>query len=154
MTAGRDLAFFQGSQNGAALLAGMRAGGELTLTEILLKLREAILQLFLVDHLVTLQIDRGKTGGVGDKAAVQLKQFHNARGVSASAELFADIAGLQLQLRKQAVKQRGLADAAVAGKGADLAAKEGKQGVRLFPAVGRTLIDADAAAAVILSITV
>ena len=71
----------------AALFTGVRAGRELTLSEIFLKLGEAVLQPVLVDHLVALQINRRKARSVGNKAAVLLEQFNHARGVATSAEL-------------------------------------------------------------------
>ena len=124
------------SFSGFFLLSGGFTNTQIGILAAIAGLLSAVLQPVLVDHLVALQINRRKTRSVGNKAAILLEQFNHARGVATSAKLVADLARCELKTREEHIEQRGLADAAVARKGADLAAQKTEQRVSLGSAVG------------------
>ena len=102
---GMDRSLVRRGVHGAVRLVPMRAVREPARPEIRLKLREAILQLCRADGFHLLDIKGAKARRIGDVPAVrQSKKLHVARRVAAAAELFAHVAGLELQRRSSAAR--------------------------------------------------
>ena len=106
-----------------ALLAKMVAGVELAGAEIAVKLGKSELELILAYQLKAFDINSGEARGIGYISAVFFEQFYGACGMSASAELIADLSCLQLKLREQRVEQGAFAYARIAAESRDLPLK-------------------------------
>lgn len=94
MAALRDFPILDRLQNSAARFLGVGTAAESAFALVVVHLPEATRQLILEDSLEFFQVYRGKSGCVRYKSSLrQLKQLHMAGGVSASAQLLADVAG-------------------------------------------------------------
>ena len=125
-----DFSFGKRPADGAAGFLPVGAVGKLTMAEIRSKLREGILQLFLVHELHALGVERGEAGGIGDeRIASQAVKLNVARGMATAAELFRNLADGQLKLRAGAVQKAGFADAGISGQAGELSCKRFAQGL-------------------------
>ena len=106
-----------------ALLAKMVAGVEFAGAEIAVKLGKSKLELILAYQLKAFDINGGKTRSICYISAVLFEKLNGARGMSASAELIADLSCLQLKLRKQRIEQGAFAYARIAAESRDLTLK-------------------------------
>ena len=148
VAAGVYLALCHGLADGAAGLLEMGAVVKAAPAYVGLELRKAVLQLLLGYRRQLLHVEGGKARRVGHVGAPGGEDLDVARSVAAAAELFAHVAGLELQPRLQRVQEARLSDARVAGEGADLAAYALAQLVYALACHGAGLDDAVAGSGV------
>ena len=148
VAAGVYLALVHGLADSAAGLLEVGAVVKAAPAYVGLELREAVLQLLLGYRRQLLHVEGGKARRVGHVGAPGGEDLDVARSVAAAAELFAHVAGLELQPRLQRVQEARLSDARVAGEGADLAAYALAQLVYALARHGAGLNDAVAGSGV------
>ena len=113
----------------------MSAVVKTALSQIRPEIREGVLQILLEDHIHFVGVEGGKAGSVHDEGVVpQTVQLHVPGGVPPAAELFGNLAGRKLQLRRQTVENAALAHAGISGEGHQLAFDQCPQ--RLHTAAG------------------
>lgn len=148
VTAGVYLPLVHGLADCAAWLLQVSAVVKAALAYVWPELREAELQFFLWYGRQLLHIEGGKARRVCHEGSARREDLDVPSRMAASAQLFADYAGLKPKSGLQSVQQAGFAHAGVAGKGADLAGYAAAQLLHALPRDGARLYDPVAAGGV------